>query len=57
MINQQMVDRYYEMIEIRNANHGKFYLDDLEEFQVLCSDLLYDIMVENRDVFERLKDK
>ena len=57
MIDQNLVNRYYELYTL--LTHSEYVLseEEAEEYARLCEDLLYNIMVENRGVFERLKDR
>lgn len=57
MTKEEMIDRYEEFQKL--LHHPEYILDSEEytEYQELCQELLYVIMQDNKDVFERLKDR
>lgn len=54
---QEMIDRYYEFQKLINHPGYTWHDDELQEYQELCADLLYLIVKDNKDVFEKLKDR
>lgn len=54
---QEMIDRYNEFQKL--IHHPGYTLDsdELDEYHNLCADILYVLMKENKDVFERLKNR
>lgn len=57
MTKAEMINRYNEFQKM--LNHAEYTLDacEMQEYQELCTDLLYLIMQDNADVFKRLKDR
>lgn len=57
MTKQEMIDRYYEFQKM--LNHAEYTLGacEMQEYQELCTGLLYLILQDNADVFQRLKDR
>lgn len=57
MTYQQMIERYEEFQLL--LHHPEYTLDNdqLDEYHNICADILYVLMKENADVFERLKDR
>lgn len=53
----EMIERYYEFQRL--LTHPEYTLDETEynEYTELCQELLYQLMVKNSDVFERLKNR
>ena len=54
---KEMIERYYELYNL--MKHPEYALsdDEMDEWTQLCEDLLYEIMIKNKDVLERLKDR
>lgn len=52
----ELKQRYYELYEMTQQDG---YLDDTlrDEFEQICNTLLNEIMIKNKDIFVRLKDR
>lgn len=57
ILTERLVNRYYELYQL--LKHPEYILSDEEsdEWQQLCEDLLYEIMVNNSDVLQRLRNR
>lgn len=54
---EQMIERYYELYKLMKHPEYSLSDDEMDEWAQLCEDLLYEIMIKNKDVLERLKDR
>lgn len=52
----ELKQKYYELYEMTQQDG---YLDDTlrDEFEQICNTLLNEIMIKNKDIFVRLKDR
>ena len=57
ILTERLVNRYYELSEL--MKHPEYILsnEEYDEWQQLCEDLLYEIMVNNSDVLQRLRNR
>ena len=57
ILTERLVNRYYELHQL--LKHPEYILSDEEsdEWQQLCEDLLYEIMVNNSGVLQRLRNR
>lgn len=55
MFDEDKIKRYYELREIIDNDSLDISAQDINEYIKLCRDLMYNILVENKDVLERLK--
>ena len=56
-MNQKHIDRYNELRDIVNNQGYKPDTEEYQEYLELCEYLLRYIMAQNKDVFQRLKDR
>ncbi|CAB4127266.1 hypothetical protein UFOVP84_101 [uncultured Caudovirales phage] len=52
-----MEQRYYELYDLSQQDGYELTIEEREEFNLVCSELLKDIMIQNQDIFIRLKDR
>lgn len=57
MTNNEMVERYYELNKLMRHSEYSLSDDEIDEWNYICENLLYEILKANKDVFERLKDR
>lgn len=57
MTTDEMIEQYYEYRKLLQQSDYPLYYDLLPQYQELCTELLYRMMKENKDVFERLKNR